>query len=112
MLLGLGCELVLVTGEHAGQGPVRNQMFGAEQSETYDWERLPEHYHGSGCTLAASVAALLARGSDPWSAVHEAQAYTWQTLVHAERPGRGQLLPDRLYWADESWAEEDVDAQA
>ena len=106
-LLALGCELVLVTGEHAGTGPIRNQLVGGSQIEFYEWERLPGAYHGSGCTLAASIAALLARGSDPWSAVHEAQDYTWQTLAHAEQPGHGQSLPNRLFWAEE---EADADA--
>jgi len=34
-------------------------------------------------------------------AVREAQDYTWHTLQKAYRPGMGQLLPDRLFWARE-----------
>ena len=29
------------------------------------WERLPRSYHGSGCTLASAIAAMLANGLDP-----------------------------------------------
>ena len=34
-------------------------------------------------------------------AVREAQDYTWHTLKKAYRPGMGQFLPDRLFWARE-----------
>ena len=34
-------------------------------------------------------------------AVREAQEYTWQALRKAYRPGMGQYLPDRLFWARE-----------
>ena len=36
-------------------------------------------------------------------AVREAQDYTWNALRKAYRPGMGQYLPDRRFWArDES----------
>ena len=35
-------------------------------------------------------------------AVFEAQDYTWQALARAFRPGMGQHLPDRLFWAREN----------
>ena len=57
--------------------------------------------HGSGCTLASAIAAMLANGLDLPEAVREAQEYTWQTLKKAYRPGMGQFLPDRLFWARE-----------
>src|SRR6476661_8285823 len=65
------------------------------------WQRLPGSYHGSGCTLASALAANLARGLDIGDAVYEAQDYTWQALANAFRPGMGQYLPDRLFWARE-----------
>ncbi|MEO8974247.1 MAG: hypothetical protein ABI552_00595, partial [Casimicrobiaceae bacterium] len=34
-------------------------------------------------------------------AVREAQDYTWHALDKAFRPGMGQYLPDRLFWARE-----------
>jgi hydroxymethylpyrimidine/phosphomethylpyrimidine kinase len=33
--------------------------------------------------------------------VREAQDYTWHALKKAYRPGMGQFLPDRLFWARE-----------
>jgi hydroxymethylpyrimidine/phosphomethylpyrimidine kinase len=63
------------------------------------WQRLPGGFHGSGCTLAAAIAATLANGLDVAEAVRDAQEYTWQALSAAYRPGMGQHIPDRLFWA-------------
>ena len=65
------------------------------------WERLPGTYHGSGCTLAAAIAATIANGLSVSEAVRDAQEYTWQALNLAYRPGMGQHIPDRLFWARE-----------
>jgi hydroxymethylpyrimidine/phosphomethylpyrimidine kinase len=73
------------------------------------WERLPGSYHGSGCTLASAIAAMLANGLELPEAVREAQDYTWHTLAKAYRPGMGQYLPDRLFWAREDDAEPPLD---
>ena len=99
-LLEKGCEFVLITGTHENTTAVTNTFYGNHRLlETYTWERLNGSFHGSGCTLAASIAGLLAQGLEPLSAVHEAQAYTWETLAHAMRLGMGQPLPNRLFWA-------------
>ena len=106
-LLDSGCEYVLVTGTHDSTPEVVNTLFhrgGVLRSDS--WQRLPGSYHGSGCTLAAALAANLARGLDIGDAVYEAQDYTWQALAHAFRPGMGQHLPDRLFWAREEQAED------
>ena len=107
-LLDTGCEYVLVTGTHASTPEVVNTLYhrgGVLRADT--WQRLPGSYHGSGCTLAAALAANLARGLDIGDAVYEAQDYTWQALSHAFRPGMGQYLPDRLFWAREGDGEDD-----
>ena len=105
-LLDSGCEYVLVTGTHDSTPEVVNTLYhrgGVLRSDS--WQRLPGSYHGSGCTLAAALAANLARGLDIGDAVYEAQDYTWQALSHAFRPGMGQYLPDRFFWAREAQAE-------
>jgi hydroxymethylpyrimidine/phosphomethylpyrimidine kinase len=99
-LIEWGTEFVLVTGTHENSVDVINYLYsedGLMRSDT--WQRLAGSYHGSGCTLASALAALLANGLDIPEAVREAQEYTWQTLVAAFRPGMGQHLPDRFFWA-------------
>lgn len=99
-LLDHGVDYVLVTGSHENTPHVINRLYGGKRLlETFTWERLPHSYHGSGCTLAASIAGLLAQGLEPFSAIHEAQDYTWNALRHGYRPGLGQHLPHRFFWA-------------
>ena len=101
-LIEMGAEYVLVTGTHEATPDVVNTLYaksGVVRSDT--WARLPGSFHGSGCTLASAIAAMLANGLDLAEAVREAQDYTWQTLRKAYRPGMGQFLPDRLFWARE-----------
>ena len=109
-LLDTGCEYVLVTGTHdTSTADVVNTLYhrgGVLRAD--NWQRLPGSFHGSGCTLASALAANLARGLDIGDAVYEAQEYTWQALSHAFRPGMGQHLPDRLFWAREDDAEDDA----
>jgi hydroxymethylpyrimidine/phosphomethylpyrimidine kinase len=107
-LLDAGCEYVLVTGTHDSTPDVVNTLYhrgGVLRSDT--WQRLPGSFHGSGCTLASALAANLARGLDIADAVYEAQDYTWQALSKAYRPGMGQHIPDRLFWARENAGEGD-----
>jgi hydroxymethylpyrimidine/phosphomethylpyrimidine kinase len=94
---------VLITGTHEATPAVINRFYGNRRLlESFTWERLPESYHGSGCTLASACAATFAHGFDPMHAVAEAQDYTWHTLKNGLRLGMGQFLPDRLYWARET----------
>jgi len=105
-LLQGGCEYVLVTGTHERTPMVINTLYGERgMLRTDNWPRLPGIYHGSGCTLASAIAALLANGLPMEEAVKEAQEFTWQALQYGFRPGMGQHIPDRLFWARD---EEDV----
>jgi hydroxymethylpyrimidine/phosphomethylpyrimidine kinase len=99
-IIQLGCEYVLITGTHEHTPKVINNLYGERGLVRSDnWPRLPGIYHGSGCTLAAAIAALLANGLPMEEAVREAQEYTWEALKYGFRPGMGQHIPDRLFWA-------------
>jgi hydroxymethylpyrimidine/phosphomethylpyrimidine kinase len=96
----LGATWVLITGTHETGETVVHRLFGPEGYESQEaCPRLAHVYHGSGCTLAAAVAGLLAWGVAVPEAVSTAQRYTWDALRHAAQPGHGQHLPDRLFWA-------------
>jgi len=101
-IIEFGAGHVLVTGTHEATSDVTNILFGERDERCValrsdSWERLPGQYHGSGCTLASAIAALLASGLSLEDAVREAQAYTWETLRAAFRPGMGQAIPDRFF---------------
>ena len=113
-LLQMGTEYVLVTGTHENTTQVTNSLYDSSGLIRSDsWQRLPGSFHGSGCTLAAAIAATIANGLDVPDAVRDAQEYTWQTLKFAYRTGMGQLIPDRLFWArDEDSDDEDSNEEA
>ena len=109
-LLDLGSEFVLITGTHENTTEVINTLYGGNGALRTDaWPRLPGSYHGSGCTLASALAATLANGLGIEEAVRDAQEYTWQSLRFAFRPGMGQHVPDRLFWAREEEAAVDAE---
>ncbi|SDH50989.1 hydroxymethylpyrimidine/phosphomethylpyrimidine kinase [Nitrosomonas sp. Nm132] len=107
-LLQMGCEYALITGTHENTVKVINTLYdsgGVVRSD--EWQRLPSAYHGSGCTLSSAIAASLAHGLPIAESVYEAQDYTWHALKSGFRPGMGQYLPDRFFWAcDEDKVEE------
>jgi hydroxymethylpyrimidine/phosphomethylpyrimidine kinase len=118
-LLEMGCEYVLITGTHERSNDVVNSLYGSNDAgaggliKAYHWERLVGSYHGSGCTLTSAIAACLAHGLSMEEAIQEAQEYTWQTLKNAFRPGMGQYIPDRFFWArDDDDAEESSNEKA
>jgi len=88
-------QAVLVTGTHAETDQVANHLFAGDRHHQWEWPRLPEVYHGSGCSLASSMASLLAQGRPLEDATGDAQAWLHQALRQAWRPGGGQHVPDR-----------------
>ena len=104
-LVRAGCEFVLVTGTHDRSRDIVNRLYGKDGAMRSDtWQRLPGSYHGAGGTLAAAIAAMLANGLDLAEAVKEAQDFTWHALARSYRPGMGNRVPDRLFWAREEAA--------
>lgn len=102
-LLAKGCEYVLITGTHEQSATVQNRLFQLDKEVvSFSWERLKENYHGSGCTLASAIAALMAHGLGPFTAISEAQEYTWNSLAAAYQPAKGQFNPNRLFWLEQS----------
>jgi hydroxymethylpyrimidine/phosphomethylpyrimidine kinase len=96
-LLDLGAKFVLITGTHESTSDVINTLYDSGGLVRTDrWKRLPGDFHGSGCTLASAIAAVIAHGASIPEAVRQAQEYTWETLARAFRPGRGQSIPWRF----------------
>jgi hydroxymethylpyrimidine/phosphomethylpyrimidine kinase len=98
-LLEYGSNYILITGVHETTPTVKNLLYSKhELIKTFSWERLPEQYHGCGCTLSASVAGFIAQGSELIEATYQGQFYTWECLQQGTRLGMGSQLPNRLTW--------------
>jgi len=72
------------------------------------FERFEATFCGAGDTLAAALAALIASGSDLAAATSEALSYLDRCLDGGFRPGMGNVLPDRLFWAQPEADADDV----
>lgn len=90
-----GVPAVLITGTHDDTEAVHNHLFSDSGEQRWAWPRLPGSFHGSGCTLAAACAVLLAEGLPLEQALTTAQDYVHRSLKNAWQAGQGQLIPDR-----------------
>ncbi|HZG19909.1 MAG TPA: hydroxymethylpyrimidine/phosphomethylpyrimidine kinase [Herbaspirillum sp.] len=107
MLMQRGCGHVLLKGGHGPlEEDVINRWYGqgfrsefaedAIESARWRWSRLPDEFHGSGCTLAAALSACLARGLPMRTAIELAQRYTQHALSTSYAIAAGQRIPNRV----------------
>ena len=84
-ILALGPEAVLVKGGH-GQGDTSvDVLVTHDATRTFSAPRIQtRHTHGTGCTLAAAIAAELAKGAALDDAVAQAKSYLTSALQHAD----------------------------
>ena len=89
-LLELGCRAALVKGGHGGGDEAVDVLAHTAGVERFarPWVDTP-HTHGTGCTLSAAIAALLAQGAALNDAVRRAKAFVWQGLQAGRRLGVG-----------------------
>ncbi len=76
------------------------------------FERFDVAFVGAGDTLSAALAALLASGADLHAAVGESLAFLDQALDAGFRPGMGNVIPDRFFWALSPDGEDDAGDEA
>jgi hydroxymethylpyrimidine/phosphomethylpyrimidine kinase len=113
----MGVPYTLVTGIPLPEQFVDNVLATPEAvlgSEKF--ERFEAVFSGAGDTLSAALAALVASGTDLAAAATEALGYLDRCLDGGFRPGMGNVIPDRLFWAqpetDETSELTDDEAQA
>ncbi|MDO5505824.1 MAG: bifunctional hydroxymethylpyrimidine kinase/phosphomethylpyrimidine kinase [Pseudoxanthomonas suwonensis] len=92
-LLASRAESVLLKGGHLDEGDEVIDRFGDDQGVVaFRHPRLPVDAHGTGCSLAASIAANLCRGLPLLPACEAAGDFIADALRLGIRPGRGQVL--------------------
>jgi len=91
-LIAMGPSAVLLKGGHLeADGPVRDLLLAAQGEWWFEHPRLDRRPHGTGCSLASTIAARLAFGDALQAACETACDHVHQALLHAYRPGQGGL---------------------
>jgi hydroxymethylpyrimidine/phosphomethylpyrimidine kinase len=89
-LLDLGCRAVLLKGGHATGNQAIDILCDSSGTERLVRPMLDtRNTHGTGCTLSAAIAALLARGAGLRDAVERAKTYVWHALQAGRSLGVG-----------------------
>lgn len=102
-LHALGPAWVLVKGGHLPEGDAIDLLFdGTSSIELTAPRRVTDHTHGSGDTLAAAIAAGLARGLDMPSAVRAGKDYITSAIAGSFPLGKG-LGPVGHFWRVHEW---------
>lgn len=95
-----GARHVLVTGVSLPDQYVDNVLASPQGAITGErFERFDVSFVGAGDTLSSALAALLASRQELSAAVGEALAFLDQSLDAGFRPGMGNVIPDRFFWA-------------
>jgi hydroxymethylpyrimidine/phosphomethylpyrimidine kinase len=91
-LRALGARAVLLKGGHLAGPQVHDLLLGSAGARWYTHPRIDVEGHGTGCTLAAAIAAGMARGSGLEAATEAAIAFVARALTLGYRPGRGCVV--------------------
>ena len=92
-----GAQAVLVKGGHL-DGPATDVLFDGRDFTEFTEERIDTtSNHGTGCTLASSIAANLAKGADLPTAVANAKAYVTNAMRAATPIGAGHGPLNHFY---------------
>ena len=107
-----GTRFVLVTSVPLPDQYLDNVLASAQGAITGEkFERFEVSFVGAGDTLSAALAALLAAGSELHMAVGESLAFLDQARDAGFRPGMGNVIPDRFFWALPPGEEEEPGAE-
>lgn len=89
-LLRAGARAVLVKGAHVSGATFTDLLATHDTEVFFEAERIDTtSTHGTGCTLASAIAALLAQGVELEEAVARARAYVREAILRAPGFGKG-----------------------
>jgi len=105
-MLGFGCRHVFLKGGHlAGTEAAADVLLSASYPNdpvVLTASRIPTvHTHGTGCTIASALAALLARGLDMEEAARGAKAFTLAAIASGGPLGAGTGALWHAAWRSE-----------
>ena len=90
------CEWVLLTTTDVSKKLIQHRLYHNKKLiKRFFYKKLNNNYHGSGCTLASAISALLALKTATDKACLLALDYTYQTILNAKKVGKMQYHPNR-----------------
>ena len=95
-----GTRAVLVKGGHLEGNEIVDLLFDGRRFHEFRSPRFHLDLHGSGCALAASIAAYLALGRSLRPAVAAARRRVQTGFLSSYRPGRGVAVIDSHWTPD------------
>ncbi|MCL4185739.1 MAG: bifunctional hydroxymethylpyrimidine kinase/phosphomethylpyrimidine kinase [Burkholderiaceae bacterium] len=97
-----GQRFVLLKGGHLSGDAIDLLHDGDRMIELAAPRVATRNTHGTGCTLSAAIAALLAGGAEPVTAIRRAKEYLTEALRHADRlqvgSGHGPVHHFHAWW--------------
>lgn len=90
-LLAMGAKAVLLKGGHLSGKKVIDRLDTGKGLHEFEHKRLKVSGHGTGCTLAAAIAANLALKKSLPDACEAAGDYVFKALKGSYRPGKSDL---------------------
>lgn len=90
-LQAAGAGAVLLKGGHDRGMRVIDRLYVGGERRDFTHRRLAATGHGTGCSLAAAIAAGVAKGLNLTDAVETATDFVHYALANGYRPGRGQV---------------------
>jgi hydroxymethylpyrimidine/phosphomethylpyrimidine kinase len=98
-LLALGAKAVLLKGGHLPGGEAMSDRYADRDRRTaFTHARLQMHAHGTGCTLAAAIAANLCHGRTLLKACEAAADYVHGALLNSFRPSQSNIAVLDHFW--------------
>ena len=95
-IASLNCPWILVTTTDNSETDIEHRLYhNSKLVERFSYIKLPDKYHGSGCTLSSAISALIASDVAVNIACRRALDYTYQTLLNAKSLGKMQYHPNR-----------------
>jgi len=92
----LNCPWILVTTSDSSEVQIEHRLYHESKLvKKFTYDKLPNKFHGSGCTLSSAISALITSGEDVDVACKKALQYTYQCLLSAKKLGKMQYHPNR-----------------
>lgn len=90
VLLGAGAHYALIKGGHLDSKSITDILVGPDGQNMFNGPRIySRHTHGTGCTLASAIAALLARGEQMEEVCGKAREFVFDAIKTAPKLGGG-----------------------